>query len=272
VNSGLPAVALGSIRIFPVEGIPEVRPGDDLAALIECGLLASRLSLESGDVVVVAQKVVSKSEGRVARLAEVEPSARARELAGRLGKDPGKVELILRESRRVVVAERPDGKPEGVLITENRNGFVSANAGIDESNTGEPGCAILLPEDPDASAGRLRDRLSEAFDARIGVIVTDSFGRPWRIGVVNVALGVAGVPAIDDVRGTLDSDGRPLTATVLAVADEIAAAAGLAMGKTRAVPVVVVRGLSFNGVEGSGQDLVRPEKEDLFRCGGTLLG
>jgi coenzyme F420-0:L-glutamate ligase / coenzyme F420-1:gamma-L-glutamate ligase len=258
-------VALGSIRLIPLEGIPEVRPGDDLAGLIETALRAHDLMLEADDIVVVAQKVVSKAEGRIVRLSEVEVSTAASELAARLGKDPAKVELILRESRRVVTAEWPEGKPEGVLITEHRLGFVSANAGIDESNAGDSGVAVLLPEDPDASAQRLRDRLGEAFDASVGVIVTDSFGRPWRIGVVNVALGVAGIPAVDDVRGSLDSDGRPLTATVLAVADEIAAAAGLAMGKTRAVPVVIVRGLSFATEDGRGQDLIRPEKEDLFR-------
>lgn len=241
------------VSLFGVEGLPEVRPGDDLARLIY-----EHASLEAGDVLVVAQKVVSKSEGRLIQISSVTPSEEARRIAPNLvaSPDPRMVQVALDESVRVLRSER-------ALITETRHGFVSANSGVDHSNVGE-GALALLPADPDGSAERLRARLRELAGVDVGVIVSDTFGRPWRLGIVNVALGVAGIPALVDLRGTLDDSGQPLHATVIAVADEIAAGAGLVMGKIRRTPVVVVRGLTLSGA-GSGRDLIRPADEDLFR-------
>ena len=230
-----------------------MRPGDDLAALV-----SERATLRDGDVLVVAQKIVSKSEGRLREIESITASDEAKRIAPRLiaEPDPRMVQAVLDESVRVLRSDR-------VLITETRHGFVAANSGVDHSNVGA-GTLALLPVDPDASARRLREDLIERTGARVGVIVSDTFGRPWRLGIVNVALGVAGLPAVLDLRGTLDDAGQPLHATVLAVADEIAASAGLVMGKTGRTPVVIVRGLQLEG-SGSGRDLVRPEGEDLFR-------
>ena len=242
------------VEILGVEGMPEVNPGDDLGELI-----SSRATLEPGDVVVVAQKVVSKSEGRTRNLATVIPSDEAVRLASQLvaANDPRLVQVILDESVRVVRSKR-------VLITETRRGYVCANGGVDHSNIPGSDIVTLLPEDPDASAVRLRARLRNLSSVEVGVIVSDTFGRPWRMGIVNVALGVAGLPAILDLRGSRDDAGKELQATVLAVADDVASAAGLVMGKTRRTPVVVVRGLELEG-NGRGQDLIRPAAEDLFR-------
>jgi coenzyme F420-0:L-glutamate ligase/coenzyme F420-1:gamma-L-glutamate ligase len=242
------------IEILGVEGMPEVTPGDDLGELI-----SSRTTLEPGDVVVVAQKVVSKSEGRTRNLATVIPSDEAVRLASQLvaANDPRLVQVILDESVRVVRSKR-------VLITETRHGYVCANGGVDHSNIPGSDMVMLLPDDPDASAARLRARLRALSGVDVGVIVSDTFGRPWRLGIVNVALGVAGLPAIMDLRGSRDDAGKELHATVLAVADDVASAAGLVMGKTRRTPVVVVRGLELEG-NGRGQDLIRPAAEDLFR-------
>lgn len=241
------------VELIAVEGLPEVRPGDDLGLLI-----AERATLQHGDVVVVAQKVVSKSEGRLVELASVTASDEAQRIAPHLiaAPDPRIVQVVLDESVRVLRSDR-------VLITETRHGFVSANSGVDHSNVGA-GKLALLPLDPDASAKRIRERLVERTGAQVGVIVSDTFGRPWRLGIVNVALGVAGLPALIDLRGTTDDAGEPLHATVLAVADEIAASAGLVMGKTGRTPAVIVRGLALEG-SGSGRDLIRPMDEDLFR-------
>lgn len=230
-----------------------MRPGDDLAALI-----SERATLSDGDVLVVAQKVVSKAEGRLRDIESITATDEAERIAPQLiaAPDPRMVQAVLDESVRVLRSDR-------VLITETRHGFVAANSGVDHSNVGA-GTLALLPLDPDASAQRLRTDLIERTGAQIGVIVSDTFGRPWRLGIVNVALGVAGLPAVVDLRGTLDDSGQPLHATVLAVADEIAASAGLVMGKTSRTPVVVVRGLKLEG-SGSGRDLVRPAAEDLFR-------
>jgi coenzyme F420-0:L-glutamate ligase / coenzyme F420-1:gamma-L-glutamate ligase len=243
------------LEVLAVEGLPEVHPGDDLAELI-----AAHATLETGDVLVVAQKVVSKTEGRFRRLADVTASDEAKEIAPRLiaMPDPRVVQIVLDESVRVLRAER-------VLITETKHGFVCANAGVDHSNVPGDDVVLLLPHDPDASARRLCDRLVELTGAKIGVIVSDTFGRPWRVGIVNVALGVAGAPSLIDLRGTVDDAGKELHATVLAVADDIAAAAGLVMGKTRRTPVVIVRGFERGGRPGTGTDLIRPAAEDLFR-------
>jgi coenzyme F420-0:L-glutamate ligase / coenzyme F420-1:gamma-L-glutamate ligase len=241
-------------ELIAVEGLPEVRPGDDLGELI-----SSRSKLETGDVLVVAQKVVSKSEGRLVSLRTVTASDEAVRIASQLvaSPDPRMVQVVLDESVRVLRSER-------ALIIETRHGFVCANGGVDHSNVPGDDELTLLPEDPDASANRLRNRLRELTRATVGVIISDTFGRPWRLGIINVALGVAGVPALLDLRGSLDDEGKPLQATVLAPADELAAAAGLVMGKTNRAPVVIVRGLGFQG-SGTGRDLIRPAAEDLFR-------
>jgi coenzyme F420-0:L-glutamate ligase/coenzyme F420-1:gamma-L-glutamate ligase len=246
----------GEIRVIPLTGLPELEEGDDLAALL---VEAAKRSggLEEGDVVVVAQKAVSKVEGRVVRLDEVEPSARAVELAGPDG-DPRHVEVILGESVEVVRSRPP------LVIGRTRHGFVCASAGVDASNAKGPGTVILLPLDPDGSAVTLRARLAELTGIAPGVIVTDSFGRAWRQGTTDVALGVAGIVALCDLRGTRDGRGYELQSTMVAIADEIAGAAELAMGKTRGVPAAIVRGLEAPG-DGHGADLVMPPGRDLFR-------
>ena len=243
------------LEVLAVEGLPEVHPGDDLAQMI-----AAHASLLDGDVVVVAQKVVSKAEGRFRRLSEVTAGAEARRIAPLLiaAPDPRFVQIVLDESVRVVRSER-------ILITETRHGFVSANGGVDHSNVPGDDVVTLLPEDPDASAHRLCDGLRKRTGAAVGVVISDTFGRPWRLGIVNVALGLAGVPAVRDLRGSVDDAGKSLHATVLAVADDLAAAAGLVMGKTNRTPVVVVRGFDGVGERGAGTDMVRPPGEDLFR-------
>jgi coenzyme F420-0:L-glutamate ligase / coenzyme F420-1:gamma-L-glutamate ligase len=240
------------IEILPVEGLPEIREGDDLAALI-----VEAAELRAGDVVCIAQKVVSKAEGRVVRLAEVEPSDEARELAGRDG-DPRRLEVILSESARIVRSRPP------LAIAETRHGFVCASAGVDASNAPEPDSVVLLPEDPDATAVRIRDALVRLTGQVVGVIVTDTFGRAWRVGISNVAIGSAGVEVLRDLRGHHDPTGYELHSTVIAIADEIAAAAELVMGKTERIPVAIVRGLSVAG-DGTGQDLVMDKEHDLFR-------
>ena len=239
------------IRILPVEGLPEIREGDDLAELI-----AARADLEDGDVLVVAQKAVSKAEGRVVRLAEVEPSDDARRLAG--GEDPRRLEVILRESKRIVRTRPP------LVIAETRHGFVCASAGVDASNAPGPETVVLLPEDPDASAARIRERLCDLAGAEVGVIVSDSFGRPWRQGTTDVAIGLAGIRPLLDLKGVRDPAGYELHATVIAVADELAAAAELVLGKTSGIPAALIRGYDAKG-EGSARDLVMPEERDLFR-------
>lgn len=240
------------LRVLPVRGLPEVRQGDDLAALI-----AGAVALEDGDVLVVAQKAVSKAEGRVVTLAEIEPSERARELAVE-ERDARHIEAILRESARIVRVRA------GFVIAETRHGFVCGSAGVDASNAPEAGMLVLLPLDPDASAAGLRERLRELAGVTVGVIVSDSFGRAWRLGTTDVAIGVAGITPLLDLTGRLDRAGYELHATTIAVADEIAAAAELVMGKTDGVPAAVVRGLSLAG-EGTAQELVMPAERDLFR-------
>jgi coenzyme F420-0:L-glutamate ligase / coenzyme F420-1:gamma-L-glutamate ligase len=246
---------VSEIRILPLHGVPEVRPGDDLGGMLAAA--AERAGgLEDGDVVVVAQKAVSKAEGRVLRLEDVEPSQQARELAG--DDDPRRLEVILQESVRVLRSRPP------LVIAETRHGFVCASAGVDSSNTPEPGTVVLLPLDPDASAEGLRVRLGELSGREVGVIVTDSFGRAWRQGTTDVAIGAAGVRPILDLRGERDSTGYELHATQIALADEIAGAAELVMGKTSRVPAAIVRGLDVAG-QGSAKELVMPPDRDLFR-------
>ena len=245
---------MNRLELFAVDGLPEVRPGDDLGDLI-----SAEAQLRPADVLVIAQKVVSKSEGRLRELASVVAGDEAKRIAPQLvaNPDPRFVQVVLDESVRVLRSQR-------VLITETRHGFVCANAGVDQSNISEPGVVSLLPDDPDASAQRIRASIQERSGVDVGVIVSDTFGRPWRLGIVNVALGVAGLPALVDLRGTLDDAGRELHATVLATADDLASAAGLVMRKTARAPVVVIRGLELAG-DGRGRELIRPADEDVFR-------
>lgn len=249
------------LRALP--GLPEIEPGCDLALLLHQAALRAGLGFAAGDVLVVAQKAVSKAEGRYVDLREVQPSAEARALAERVRKDPRFVEVVLRESAGVVRATA------NVLITRHRLGYVMANAGIDRSNVppaGEAERVLLLPQDPDGSARALRAALGALAGVAPGVVVSDSFGRPWRVGTVNVALGVAGLPAVVDQRGGQDRNGRRLETTQVALADAVAAAAGLAMGEAaESTPAVRVRGLNWRSPEGDGQSLIRPLAEDLFR-------
>jgi coenzyme F420-0:L-glutamate ligase/coenzyme F420-1:gamma-L-glutamate ligase len=249
----------GELRVVPVAGLPEFAEGMAVGTEI-----ASRAELRDGDVVVVSQKVVSKAEGRIRRLAAEIPGAEARRLAAVLGKEPALVELILEESREVLRAER------GVLIVETHQGFVCANAGIDSSNLAEEGTVALLPEDPDASARKLRAEITAATadNPTLAVVISDSFGRAWRLGQVEVAIGCAGLSPLDDWRGRADTGGRELEATLIAIADEAAAAADLVRDKASRVPTVLVRGLSrfVTAEDGPGaQALRRPKREDLFR-------
>jgi coenzyme F420-0:L-glutamate ligase/coenzyme F420-1:gamma-L-glutamate ligase len=238
------------LTISGVRGLPELSEGDDLAQLI-----VERAELEDGDVLVVAHKAISKIEGRIVRLGEVEPSARARELAG--DGDARRIEVILREAKRVV---RTRGS---LVIAETRHGFVCASAGVDASNTPEPGTLVLLPADPDDSATQLRARLRELTGSEVGVIVSDSFGRPWRQGTTDVAIGAAGVEVLRDLKGERDPTGYELKSTVIAIADEIAGAAELVMSKLDRTPVAILRGLEAAG-EGTAQAIVMPAERSLF--------
>jgi coenzyme F420-0:L-glutamate ligase/coenzyme F420-1:gamma-L-glutamate ligase len=247
------------ISLIALDGIPEVAPGDDLAALIAAALAGAGIGLEADDVLVITQKVVSKAEGRVVELASVTPRAEAVEWAAEWGKDPRQVELVLQESAEVLRMT-----PTGLIISRTRHGFVCANAGVDLSNVGGGEAATLLPVDPDASARGLRERLGELAGARPGVVISDSFGRPWRNGIVNVAIGCAGLEPLVDLRGTPDVQGRVMHSTVIAVADELASAADLAGGKVAQRPVVLVRGYAYVAGEGVAADLVMDRALDLF--------
>lgn len=248
------------LTITPVHGVPAVHPGDDLAALLLAALATHGPQLISGDVLVVCQKVVSKAEGRVVHLDTVVASDFAHQIAATTqGKDPRIVEVILRETSRIVRMDR------GHLIVETGPGWVCANAGVDESNSLAPDSVILLPQDPDASARRLQDAIASAIGAQIGVIITDTFGRPWREGLIDFALGVAGMEALRDHRGERDLTGRELHHTVIAQADALAATAGLVMGKGDGLPAAVVRGYRFTAASGTGRTLIRAREFDLFR-------
>lgn len=242
-------------------GLPAVQPGDSLALIIQEGLGNAGLALADGDVLVLAQKIVSKAEGRQVDLATVSPSPRANELAERVAKDPRVVELVLQESRQIL-RTRP-----GLIIVEHRHGFICANAGIDQSNVeGQGESVLLLPEDPDRSAENLREALSTHYGVEIGVIIADSHGRAWRLGTVGVAIGVAGLPALVDLRGNPDLFDRILRITEVGFADEVSAAASILMGQAdEGQPVVHLRGLPYGLRPSSLQELIRPEEEDLFR-------
>jgi coenzyme F420-0:L-glutamate ligase/coenzyme F420-1:gamma-L-glutamate ligase len=247
-----------------VPGLPEMSEGDDLARLVLVALAEAGFVLDHGDVLVVAHKVVSKAEGRLVSLADVVPGEEATRLAAELNKDARKVEVVLRESERVVRARRHPGREEGVMVCRHKRGYVSANAGVDASNVCGEDRVALLPEDPDASARALRKVFEASCGHMVGVIISDTFGRPWRRGIVNVALGVSGPPALPELSGQVDHHGRELRASTPAFADEIAAAAGLLMAKAGRTPVVLVKGLSWTDSGESGMDLLRPEGEDLF--------
>jgi coenzyme F420-0:L-glutamate ligase/coenzyme F420-1:gamma-L-glutamate ligase len=239
--------------------MPEVRPRDDLVGLLLDALAPASERLVDGDVVVIAQKVVSKSEGRVVRLADVEPGPRALEMARESGKDPRQLEVVLSETKEILRWER------GVLIAETHHGFVCANAGVDRSNAGAPDTVVLLPVDPDQSAARIREQIAKRAKATVGVVITDTFGRAWREGHTNVAIGLAGLPALKRYVGQRDPEGYELRVTEIAVADEIAAGAELVMGKLDRCPVAIVRGLPFERSDETAREYVRPAARDMFR-------
>jgi len=249
------------LSLHVLEGLPRIRPGDDLGALLIAGLRANDCVPQAGDVLAVAQKLVSKAEGRLVRLGDVKPSARAVEIAARADKDPRLVELVLRESNEVLRVV------PGIIIVEQKLGIVLANAGIDRSNVGgDEEMVLLLPEDPDASAAALRERLRASFGVDVGVIVTDSLGRAWRMGTVGTCIGCAGVPSLVDLRGVPDLEGRALQVSEVAVADSLAAAAVLAMGEAaEGTPVVLIRGNLPTATAQSARDVLRPRAADLFR-------
>jgi coenzyme F420-0:L-glutamate ligase/coenzyme F420-1:gamma-L-glutamate ligase len=252
-----------ALTITPLPGLPRVRPGDDLVALIGAALERAGLVPKAKDIIVIAQKIVSKSEGRIARLEEVKPSARANELAAVTGKDPRQVQLVLDESDEVLRAKK------NVMVVAHRLGLVMANAGIDRSNVEQAGdgeTVLLLPVDPDASARRLKEGLEARYGGPLGVVITDSIGRAWRLGTVGHAIGAAGVPSLIDQRGQPDMNGRALEVTETAFADSVASAAVLVMGEAaEGTPAALVRGLAWNAPERPAAALIRPKREDMFR-------
>lgn len=250
---------MSNIELWGVDGIPEVGPGDDVAQLIRHGLSISNLALAPGDLLVVTHKIVSKAEGQLIDLRSIEPSPFAHDWAERWHKDARQVELVLREAVRVVRMDR------GVIIGETRHGFVCANAGVDASNVPGADWVCLLPRDPDRSAQTLQQQISTQVGFDVPVIISDSWGRPWREGIVNVAIGVAGLAPLADYRGQTDAYGLKLQASVLAIADELAAAAELVMGKLDARPVAVVRGYPWQAAAASGKDLLMDPRRDMFR-------
>ena len=263
-GSGDPPARAGRLEVIALDGVPEVRPGDDLATLVGDALERTEgaLPLRPDDVLVVTSKVVSKAEGAFVDLAPVVPRREALEYAARWGRDARQVEVVLRQAVRVVRMDR------GVVIVETRHGFVLANGGVDASNVGSSagGVVLLLPADPDASARGLRDALQRRFGTAPGVVVSDSLGRPWRFGITDLAIGVAGFRPLEDLRGSVDADGRPMSATIRAVADEIASAAELVLGKTARRPVALVRGAAPPPGDGSVvEDVLMPPDADLFR-------
>jgi coenzyme F420-0:L-glutamate ligase / coenzyme F420-1:gamma-L-glutamate ligase len=259
----MPSEANGRLEVVALAGLPEIRAGDDLAGLVADAMQATAgiLPLRDDDVLVVTQKVVSKAEGAVVDLTTIEPRPEAVEFAQRWDRDPRQLEVVLREARRVV------RMTNGVLITETHHGFVCANGGVDASNVGpESGSIVtLLPIDPDASAARIRERLRERFGVDVPVVISDSFGRPWRWGIVDVAIGVSGLAPLEDLRGVADADGRIMRSTVRAVADELASAAELALGKTAGRPVALIRGATFRRAEATIREVLMPAENDLFR-------
>lgn len=253
------------VSIVALEGIPDIHPGDDLNGLILAAIDQQQYQLDDGDIIVIAHKVVSKQEDQIIDLNEITPSEEALSLGKELNKDPRKVQVILSESNRLVrTSKRPD-QEEGTIIAEHRLGFICANAAVDESNVDAEGKVILLPHDPDHSAREICRSIENATGKSLGVIITDTFGRPWRMGLVNVAVGLANVPGKVDLAGDIDAYGRVLSVTVPALADEIAAASGLLMSKNGKKPVLIFKGVDWQKTDSSARDLVRPQREDLFR-------
>jgi len=245
-------------EVIGVGGIPEVRPGDDVARIVVDAAKAQGTPLATHDVVVIGQKIISKAENRIVRLSEVEPAPATRAMADASGRDARLLEVIFRESRRIVRMDK------GIVIAETHHGWICANAGVDQSNV-DADTVVLLPEDSDRSARTLRERVQALTGATIGVIVADTFGRPWREGLTNVAIGLAGMPALVDYIGQPDSAGRPLQMTVLALADELASAAEIVMGKLDRIPAAIVRGLVFDATDTGSKPLMRDPSRDLFR-------
>ncbi len=247
------------VRIIGLEGIPEVRPGDDLPAQIVDAARAHAVAIQAADVLVVTQKIVSKAEGRIVDLASVTPSPFAERYAAMFEKDPRQIEVVLGETKRIVRMEH------GVMICETRHGFVCANAGVDASNVEKTGTVCLLPVDPDASAHRIRDHIKGALGVDVAVIISDTFGRPWREGHVNFAIGVAGIAPLINYAGQYDPAGYELRVTQMAVVDELAAAAELVHGKLARVPVAIIRGVAYDPTAGTTAELIRPPEKDMFR-------
>ena len=252
-------MSLTELRVIGLPGIPIVTPGMDLAALIQQASTAAPLPLQAGDILVVTQKVVSKAEGHLIHLRDITPSPLAKNFAQQWGKDPRHVEVVLQQSRRIVKMDR------GVLITETHHGLICANAGVDQSNIEGEEVVAVLPPDPDASARAIRQALRERLGFDMAVIISDTFGRPWRYGLVNIAIGLSGIEAIKDYTGQLDAQGYELRVTALAIADELAAAAELVMNKLDNVPVAIIRGYEYPRGEGSLAQLIRAAERDLFR-------
>jgi coenzyme F420-0:L-glutamate ligase/coenzyme F420-1:gamma-L-glutamate ligase len=257
-SSKKPPAAGADLRLIRLPGLPEIQLGDNLTAQIADAARKARVGFENGDILVIAQKIISKAEGAVVRLATIQPSPQAHAVAARLKKDPRAIEVVLQQSRRIV-------RSDHVLIAETHHGFVCANAGVDHSNVPGEDVVTLLPRDPDLSAKKLAGALRQLTGKRVAVIISDTFGRPWRLGLTDVAIGASGVPVLHDLRGTRDRHGKPLTATVLAVADELASAAGLLMRKSEGSPVILIRGYRFKPSSDRAASIIRPAAEDLFR-------
>ena len=246
------------IQLLPLSSLGEIKEGDDLSGMLVAAARKSQLALKAGDILVIAQKVISKSEGRAVNLSSIQPSVPAATLAAKRNRDARLIEVVLRESRRIV-------RDDPVIITETHHGYVCANSGVDHSNVPGTEMVTLLPVDPDQSAARLAQALRKRTGAHIPVVITDTFGRPWRLGLVNVAIGAAGLSVLLDLRGARDCNGKRLQATIVAVADELAAAAGLCMGKAAGIPAVIIRGYKYKRAQDSARRIIRPANEDLFR-------
>jgi coenzyme F420-0:L-glutamate ligase/coenzyme F420-1:gamma-L-glutamate ligase len=253
-----------SITVSAVPDIPNVQPNDNVGQLILAAMQKNGMTFEDGDVLVIAQKIVSKAENRVIDIEDVTPTAKAIEIAAEVNKDPRKVQVVLDESAAVVRIKKHPNQNEGIIITRHRLGFISANAAVDESNTARPGQLLLLPIDPDLSARQIAEELKSQTGKRIGVIISDTFGRPWRHGQVNVAIGLGGFPAFIDWEGKADAYGRELRVTRPAIADEVAAASGLLMIKDARLPVILFRGIDWQTSNHRITDIIRPQEEDLF--------
>ena len=255
----------GSVSISPIYGVPDINVGDDLAIIIGDCLEKSFNEVIDGDIICIAHKIISKAEGNIYDLKDVSPSEEAISFAKKLNKDPRKVEVILNQSTRVIRAFKREDQNEGVMICEHRLGFISANAAVDESNVSGTEKVITLPDNPDLSSRNLQIELQNRFKVRLGVVMPDTFGRPWRLGQVNVAVGLAGVPATKKEQGNLDAWGKELFVTEPAFADEISAASGLVIKKASKTPIVLFRGLEWNHHDSHGSDLLRKQEEDMFR-------